>query len=146
MYVEVNAKEALEAYADGKRVVCLERDDDIKGVVNAFSLASLLNGFAFLVDKAEPEKHNHVPEPEDETSDEPVLPPPKAECEPVQSKCEADIKPEKSTSGAKVDVGKILALHNAGWNYAKIADEMRLTVKQVGNYIYRYKNKEIKGE
>ena len=76
MYVEVNAKEALEAYADGKRVVCLERDDDIKGVVNAFSLASLLNGFAFLVDKAEPVKHDHVLADENGACDAPVLPPP----------------------------------------------------------------------
>lgn len=28
---------------------------------------------------------------------------------------------------ADIDFGKILALHNAGWNSAKIADEMRMT-------------------
>ena len=44
MYVEVSAKEALEAYAEGKRVVCFEREDDVNGIINAFTLASLLNG------------------------------------------------------------------------------------------------------
>lgn len=28
---------------------------------------------------------------------------------------------------ADIDFGKILALHNAGWSSAKIADEMRMT-------------------
>lgn len=29
-----------------------------------------------------------------------------------------------------VDFGKIIALHNAGWDIAKIADEMRLTEQE----------------
>lgn len=27
----------------------------------------------------------------------------------------------------RIDLGKIIALHNAGWSSAKIADEMRMT-------------------
>ena len=49
-------------------------------------------------------------------------------------------KRDKPSRKSKVDIGKILALKRAGWSHAKIADEMKLTVKQVTNYIYRYKN------
>ncbi|MCD8366117.1 MAG: helix-turn-helix domain-containing protein [Clostridiales bacterium] len=35
----------------------------------------------------------------------------------------------------KVDVGKIMALHNAGWSNVKIADEMDLHPVTVGKYI-----------
>lgn len=34
-----------------------------------------------------------------------------------------------------VDVGKIRALHNAGWPRAKIADEMGVSLVTVGKYI-----------
>lgn len=35
----------------------------------------------------------------------------------------------------KVDIGKIMALHNAGWSNTKIADEMHLHPITVGKYI-----------
>ncbi len=37
----------------------------------------------------------------------------------------------------QVDVGKIVSLHNAGWNNAKIADEMGISDVTVGKYINR---------
>ena len=105
MYVEVNAKEALNAYAKGRRVICLERDDDIDGTVNSFTLARLLKGFAFLVDVPDPVK---VPtEGAGEKEDAPVLPPPKPEKS-------GETQSGKTGKGAKVDIGKILALYNAG--------------------------------
>lgn len=36
---------------------------------------------------------------------------------------------------AKVDVGKIKALHKAGWTVPKIADEMRLSAPTVRKYL-----------
>lgn len=41
----------------------------------------------------------------------------------------------------KVDLGKIIALKKAGWSYKQIADEMKLTEKQVGNYLYNAKKR-----
>lgn len=36
---------------------------------------------------------------------------------------------------ADIDFGKIIALHNAGWSSAKIADEMRMTEDEYYNAI-----------
>ena len=36
-----------------------------------------------------------------------------------------------------VDIGKMKALREAGWSYAKIADEMRISVGSVHNYLKR---------
>lgn len=34
-----------------------------------------------------------------------------------------------------VDVGKLIALHNAGWSVAKIADELGVSTRTVYNYL-----------
>lgn len=34
-----------------------------------------------------------------------------------------------------VDVGKLIALHNAGWSVAKIADELGVSTRAVYNYL-----------
>ena len=34
-----------------------------------------------------------------------------------------------------VDVGKLIALHNAGWSVAKIADELGISTRTVYNYL-----------
>lgn len=36
----------------------------------------------------------------------------------------------------RIDLGKIIALHNAGWSSAKIADEMRMTEDEYGNALF----------
>ena len=44
-------------------------------------------------------------------------------------------KPRKSRK--QVDAGKIMALHRAGWNNVKIADEMGLSAVTVGKYVQK---------
>lgn len=48
---------------------------------------------------------------------------------------------EEKTVRQKIDYGKIMALHNAGWNNAKIADEMDMTKESVAVAICNYKKK-----
>ena len=52
-------------------------------------------------------------------------------------------KPESSKSGRKsrLDYGKIMALHNAGWSNQKIADEMGMSYNAVATAISNYKKK-----
>ena len=49
------------------------------------------------------------------------------------SKCSGRIKPKS------VDIGKIMALKNAGWSIGKIAEEMGMKPQAVSNAIYRYR-------
>ena len=41
-----------------------------------------------------------------------------------------------------IDIGKIMALKNAGWKNKDIADEMHMDPQAVANAIYQYKRKE----
>ena len=41
-----------------------------------------------------------------------------------------------------VDIGKMKALREAGWSYAKIADEMRISEGSVYNYLKRAEEEE----
>ena len=47
----------------------------------------------------------------------------------------------KKTKSDTVDIGKMVALRNAGWTYKQIAEEMKLTDKQVSNYLYNAKKR-----
>lgn len=48
-------------------------------------------------------------------------------------------QPDPPPTGKKakktVDVGKLIALHNAGWSVAKIADELGVSTRAVYNYL-----------
>lgn len=41
----------------------------------------------------------------------------------------------------RIDIGKIMALKNAGWSNVKIADEMGMNPQAVANAIYQHKKK-----
>lgn len=51
------------------------------------------------------------------------------------------LKPEGKKTRQRLDYGKIMALHNAGWSNAKIADEMGMTYAAVATAISTYKRK-----
>ena len=51
----------------------------------------------------------------------------------------------KRTKRKSVDVGKIIALRNAGWSNRKIADEMGMQPQAVANAVCQYKKKHMGG-
>ncbi|MCH5261618.1 MAG: hypothetical protein J1F42_01770 [Lachnospiraceae bacterium] len=51
------------------------------------------------------------------------------------------LQPEVKKTRQKIDYGKIMALHNAGWSNQKIADEMGMTYGAVATAISTYKKK-----
>lgn len=46
-----------------------------------------------------------------------------------------DPPPTGKKAKKRVDVGKLIALHNAGWSVAKIADELKVSVQAVYKYL-----------
>ena len=49
----------------------------------------------------------------------------------------------KSTGGKKqIDMGKLMALHKAGWSNVKIADELGISDVTVGKYLKQTEEKE----
>lgn len=122
MLKEVSEKEALRAYMEGKDVLLVEgisKDKDRNPL--AFDLTQLFKGKHFLIEnEAEPKQ---MPEPE-----------PKQEQEPEQQ----DGVSEETQNRRRVDVGKIKALHNAGWTNKAIADEMGINPMTVGKYVKQF--------
>ena len=113
MLQEVNLEKAMKKAAAGKEVLILTTCDD--GSKQIESLSDILEGARFLVEV--PAVINE--EFEKEFTD--AAPPPTP-------------KPGKRKP---VDVGKIRALHNAGWPQAKIADEMGVSLVTVNKYVKR---------
>lgn len=122
MLKEVSEKEALKAYMEGKDVLLVEgisKDKDRNPL--AFDLTQLFKGKHFLIeDEAEP-KQMQEPEPE-----------------PKQAPEQQDGVSEESQNRRRVDVGKIKALHNAGWTNKAIADEMGINPMTVGKYVKQF--------
>ena len=50
-------------------------------------------------------------------------------------------EPVKRKRRSSIDIGKIMALKNAGWSNVKIADEMGMNPQSVANAIYQHKKK-----
>ena len=74
-----------------------------------------------------------------------VMNPPENVSEPPESVSEP-VPPEKKEGRKRVDYGKIMALRDAGWDNARIADEMGMSKNAVATAIsvYRKKLAEIK--
>lgn len=74
-----------------------------------------------------------VSEPQEgETSQQPKL---------FRAPKDGKLQPEVKKTRQKIDYGKIMALHNAGWSNQKIADEMGMTYGAVATAISTYKKK-----
>lgn len=52
----------------------------------------------------------------------------------------ATIKQEKRGAKPRVDVSKVIELHNAGWSGVKIADELHISSSTVSRYILQWED------
>lgn len=66
--------------------------------------------------------------------------------EPEKTVTEPDPPEEKKAGRKRVDYGKIMALRNAGWDNARIADEMGMSKAAVATAISVYKKRQGGGE
>ena len=134
MLKEVSEKEALKAYMEGKDVLLVEgisKDKDRNPL--AFDLTQLFKGKHFLIEsEAEPKQ---MPEPKQMQEPEPKQ---MQEPEPKQEMEQQDGVSEETQNRRRVDVGKIKALHNAGWTNKAIADEMGINPMTVGKYVKQF--------
>lgn len=82
------------------------------------------------------------PEPESETvtADIPLPVPAMEEAE--EEKQSPPAEPEKKSGRKKIDRGKVLALHRAGWSNKKIADEMACSEASVSTILKEERNGE----
>ena len=121
---QIDMKLALELAAKGKEVLVMVPDlPDSEGWMDYSmhdTLANMLRGCMFF--RQEP-----AMEPDQAGEDK----------DPSEDPQEGSPPPTGKRRGAKraVDIGKLMALHNAGWPVSKIADELKVTERTVYRYL-----------
>lgn len=129
MLKQISLEEAFEEVANGGAVYVLTQmteDTTVGYLQEAAGLCMVVPDIDEADEEPEPEE---VPELEVSDTDEYTEIVINAEKEP-----EPDKKPERKNIN-KYDHGKIIALHNAGWSVAKIADEIRCNTQTVYNHL-----------
>ena len=126
---QIDAKAALQLAAKGKEVLILVpggKDSGWEGMMPD-TLEHMLEGCMFFRQEPamEVELMELTVEPAGQTIEPGLEEPENAQPDPPTGK-----KPKKT-----VDVGKLIALHNAGWPVAKIADELGISMRTVYNYL-----------
>lgn len=127
---QIDEKTALELAAKGKEVLILVpggKDSGWEGMMPD-TLEHMLEGCMFF--RKEPAMEVELMELTVEPAGQTIEFGP-AEPEEAQSDPPTVRKKPKKT----VDVGKLIALHNAGWSVAKIADESKVSVRTVYKYL-----------
>lgn len=62
----------------------------------------------------------------------------------IGSKVKKSIDPKKEEPKKTLDIGKIMALREAGWTYEDIANELKTTKTRIASAIYKHRHKEEK--
>lgn len=137
MLREKTTDAAVRALADGKRVMVMSSCDDEGKTFMLKPLIEFLNRYRFLVD-------------ENATTDTPDSVMTNVDGAAAGTAGSA-AEPRRKRVGAggkrkQVDVGKILALHNAGWTNKAIAEEMKMGGKMVWYYIDKARKEMQDGE
>ena len=60
------------------------------------------------------------------------------------SKVKKSIDPKKEEPKKTLDIGKIMALREAGWTYEDIAHELKTTKTRIASAIYKHRHKDEK--
>ena len=123
---QIDEKTALELAAKGKEVLVMVPGGKDSGWEDMMpdSLGHMLEGCMFF--RREPAMEAGQIEPAGQTIEFGPAEPENAQPDPPPT----GKKPKKT-----VDVGKLIALHNAGWPVAKIADELGVSVQTVYKYL-----------
>ncbi len=127
---QIDAKAALQLAAKGKEVLILVpggKDSGWEGMMPD-TLEHMLEGCMFF--RQEPAMEVELMELTVEPAGQTI------EFGPAEPE---NVQPDPPQTGKKakktVDVGKLIALHNAGWSVAKIADELKVSVRTVYKYL-----------
>lgn len=126
---QIDEKTALELSAKGKEVLVMVPGGKDSGWEDMMpdSLGHMLEGCMFF--RREPAMEVDLMEPAGQTIEFGPAEPEETQPDPPPQK-KTEKKPKKT-----VDVGKLIALHNAGWSVKKIADELRVSIQTVYKYL-----------
>lgn len=127
---QIDKKTALELAAKGKKVLVMIPGGKDSGWedMTPDSLEHMLEGCMFF--RKEPAMEAELMELTVEPAGQTI------EFGPAEpGNAQPDPPPTGKKAKKTVDVGKLIALHNAGWSVAKIADELGISTRTVYNYL-----------
>lgn len=127
---QIDKKTALELAAKGKKVLVMVPGGKDSGWEDMMpdSLEHMLEGCMFF--RKEPAMEAELMELTVEPAGQTI------EFGPAEpGNAQPDSPPNRKKAKKTVDVGKLIALHNAGWSVAKIADELGISTSTVYNYL-----------
>ena len=128
---QIDKKTALELAAKGKKVLVMVPGGKDSGWEDMMpdSLEHMLEGCMFF--RKEPAMEAELMELTVEPAGQTIEFGP---AEPGNAQPDSP-PPNRKKAKKTVDVGKLIALHNAGWSVAKIADELGISTRTVYNYL-----------
>lgn len=128
---QINLQKALELAGKGREVLVLVPGDP-EGSWREYmpdTLQNMLDGYLFF--RQEPAMEN----PELEGIEKPEIKPPPCTDEGDAGGSDGPAVDGSSKRTKKIDTGKLLALHKAGWSQQKIADELGVAQTTVSYYL-----------
>lgn len=139
MFKEITAAEAMKKMQEGKKVMMFDMNtNDGEGRVQLIPMELITRGWHFIVD-------------EDQTEE--------ITGEKVTRKIEGGVTKEENQKAPEgkgktvnkgmrpLDMGKVKALRDAGWSFAKIADEMGVSHQTIANRLMKeQENQKEKGK
>lgn len=125
MLKEQNTTEAINALVGGEKVMVMTSFDETDGSCLLIPLKSFLDRYKLLVDVKMEKEPEILPDPA----------PAGQESKTTRPSGKAGGSTAPGTKRKKVDTGKLLALHQAGWTGKKIAEELRVSEATVSSYL-----------
>ena len=145
MLKEVETKQALESYVRGNKEVTILLPDMNSGRKVMYSLSELFKDAIFLMNDSsvttkseESASHSDAVKKLAAKAEKANLIQNSSKEAVAETKENKSDEPKKGKRG-KVDIGKLFALHNAGWNAKDIAEELHCSVVTVYNNINKLK-------
>lgn len=145
MLKEVEIKQALESYVRGNKEVTILLPDLNSGRKVMYSLSELFKDAIFLMNEAtvstkseEFSSHSEAVKTLADKAKKANLMQNSSKEAIAETKENKSDEPKEGKRG-KVDIGKLFALHNAGWNAKDIAEELNCSLATVYNNINKLK-------
>jgi DNA-binding transcriptional regulator GbsR (MarR family) len=149
MKKEIKLIDAVNRWGEGKDTLFLVPNVDSEGhpyyVPNSFAKhMEKLSNSIFLIEDDEDSVYSNIEKANRELNEAEEAAKPKQDVISEQKKeHKVDTPISSNAKQAKIDIGKLVALNNAGWTVANIAGELRVSKATVYKYLKKIRDGEI---
>ena len=148
MKKEINILEAIKRWGEGKDTIFLVPNVDSEGhpyyIPNSLAdHMERLSKSIFLIDEDEDSISSNTGNASEMIKEAIEATKPNKEVKEPSEEANVDVPISSNARQAKIDIGKLVALNNAGWTVANIAGELRVSKATVYKYLKKIRDGEI---